>query len=350
MGDNSQTMPDKVDRLGEGAPPPIERVGSVEIWWVRKPRPPRLSLRFAGQAWLFMVAVLVGTGWWAAATAGPRPLWPWSAYTPTLAQGLLKYALILVAFLTYATVASVPSWWRYVRLGRKEMARIPRHIEQGQWSAAGLGLHRLGLVRLGLGLALPPEAAGWDDLLRPHLSSIRRLYVYYERRRPVLPEPVSGAFEPFRDRLSPPSWLGVLAVAALGLAVYQMVVTMLQPGRWLRLVSLDFALLVVVLGGYVLFFLGRALGRVRYVLIGPGVVEVVQRGLRPGSSTVRRHDLTQADVILDLTGRRIGLGIMPRQAGRKQFWFSRPFRGPLLDAVFLAVLSDGPDSQGSAAV
>jgi hypothetical protein len=347
-----RAMPPQTDPTAEAITPLPQQVGKLQVWWIPNPGTARLSMTFACWAWLAAAATLAATGFWAWRTAWPRPFWPWSAYEPTLPQQLLKYLLVLAVFLAYATAVSAPAWWRCARQLPTQMEHIRLQIEQRRWLAAAAGLHRLGLMRLALGLRPPAQARQWNDLLRPLLPPGPRLYLYYRDQPPPLPHPPSTSFRPLDHRLSPPLWWGLLALAALALLGYPMVASILHAGQWLRLASIDFALLVALLIGYGTFYLARALGRARYLRIRPHLLELVQYGIRGRQLTLDRYPTDQTDVVFDLSGRRVALGILPRQTTSTRTWLSLPRNPQLIQAILQAALcgattphaSDGSES------
>jgi hypothetical protein len=331
-------MPPTTDPTAEAIPPLPHQVGNLHVWWIPHPGTARLSMTFAAWAWLAAVAALTATAFWAWRTAWPRPFWPWSAYEPTLPQQLLKYLVVLAVFLAYATAVSAPAWWRCARQLPAQMDHIRLQIEHRRWLAAAAGLHRLGLMRLALGLKPPAQARRWNDLLRAHLPPAPRLYLYYRNQPPPLPPPPSPTLHPLDHRLSPPLWWGLLALAALALLGYPMVASILHAGQWIRLASIDFALLAALLIGYGSFYLARALGHARYLRIRPGLLELVQYGVRGRQLTADRYPTDRTDVVLDLSGRRVALGILPRQTTPARAWVSLPRNPELIETILQAAL------------
>ncbi|MFQ6048294.1 MAG: hypothetical protein ACE5K7_02900, partial [Phycisphaerae bacterium] len=93
--------------------------------------------------------------------------------------------------------------------------------------------------------------------------------------------------------------------------------------------------------GYACFYVARGLGRVTMLRFSPRRLERVTFGLLRRGPRVQLHDLDRCDVVVDVSGRRPGLVILPRTQASKRASYTLPRRAELVEAALRAVLSQG---------
>ena len=103
--------------------PWVSTVGPVAVWWIPKPRGPRMSLRSAMMVWLIVLPLTVGTLWWLHVTS--RPLWPFGRPIGGFAEILLRYELTFLVCVVYVTLCSLPQ----CRYHRNQPTRDARQNE-----------------------------------------------------------------------------------------------------------------------------------------------------------------------------------------------------------------------------
>lgn len=321
--------------------PQVHYVGPVAVWSVPRPRTPRLTLRGAATAWLVAIPLTGATLLWLEALG--RPLWPFGRRIEQLPEILLRYEITGLAFLVYATLVSLPLWWRMRRLARRDVRAIDDAMRAGRWEQAALLLHRYGLLMTAIWRRLPARALAWDGVVRRRLPRHRRMHLYWHRSPVSLPPDPTAGFAPVV--LPPPApsgWaaLGLLPVAFL---VYVLLMDVAGGGAWQRLVLVNAVLLMLILVGYSAYFVGALLGKSQFYRFAPGVFQVVRYGVGARTPQIEAHDLRASQVVLDCSSRYPALTITSPDGARHTFRLPRKPDAP--EAVLRAVLSTAPIEQ-----
>ena len=327
----------------ESAPfePPV-RVGDVGTWWIRKPVSPRLSIPGAAGAWGLLGPAVVGTLLWVHERG--ESLWPYGHETPSFGQQILKYAMVMVVFLAYATIRSIPMWWSSLRLSAADARRLPTLIATQDWAEAARVLHRYCLLRGVVWRRVPRRAAAWDEQIRPHLPARRRLYVYYRGTAPALPEDPTSSFAPEVIAVGTPTGWAFVALVPLFVMLYFMVgnVFSLEPGQWRQLISLNTLLMGLLIVGYGTFYTLILLGRVSYVRLAPGVAQWLQFSAFRRRPRVQTLDVRAYDVTLDTSGQRYVFCLVNRADSFRAHTFRLPASAEVATACLRTVLSSAP--------
>lgn len=319
----------------------IERVGSVEVWSVERPRGPRLSPRAALIAGVIVLPSFISALWWVH-SRGER-VWPWGTVTllaPSVPQYLLRYLYLLTAGFFYVVAVSAPAWRRLARTAREDLDDARRLVELGEWPAAALHLHRHVLLRG----ALDDDVVRLDQLISPHLQPGRRLYLYYWGTPPTLPDSPEAGFQP---RVVPVStaggWWTAGIVALVAVAMFGHLAGVLASGDWRSLARLNFIVEAGVVLAYGAVVMGGLLGRRAYFRFSPGVAELLRFKLRASATETQAISLRRCDVFLDLTGPGAVLSLADRASGRRMAEYELGRGREITETCLRAVLSTAPE-------
>lgn len=321
----------------------IELVGDVEVWWIDRPVPPRLSLRSFVVAFALITLPLLGITLWCERVGGEP--WPWPTVgplDPTPTQVAARYLLLALAGLAYLGLRSVSSWIRLARTARSDLRATRSRIASGEWPEAAVHLHRYATLARELWGRDPtgPEPARWDAEIRQHLSRARRVYVHFHQRRPGLPDNVQAGFSP---RVIPTrvggGWWMVPVILVVAANVFSDLMTALNTGQWHQLVRIRFLVSSGVLVVYAGVHLLALMGWREYFRFAPGMAErLTYRVLRtrPEIEPIR---LRTHDAFLDVTGWTVVLTLI--DPGRRHAVFSCQLRNNAenVDSCFRALLS-----------
>ncbi len=268
--------------------------------------------------------------------------WSYGLPQPSGPQQLFKYELILAVFLAYATVRSIPIWWRSLRLARVDAASVPRLIEAGRWQGAARVLHRCCLLRSAVWRRVPPKAPRWDAQIRPHLPHSRRLYIYYRDTPPPRPEDPTSSFTPEVLGVGMPSVWSVVALIPLIVILYVLVDHVMRTDQLMLLLSVNVVLMVCLLIGYGTFYTLLLFGRVSYVRLAPGVAQWLRFSPLRRRPRIETFNLRDFDATLDTTGWRYTFSLVDRIDGRVVHTFTLPGGPDVTTACLRAVLSLAP--------
>jgi len=289
--------------------PRIERIGNADVWWIPRPAGPRTSVRAAAVAGVLLAGCMAGAVVWT--WRGGLELWPWPTVvhmTPTASQLAVRYLSLAFAGLLYLTLRSLPGWLRVRRVLRSDESAVGPCMEQG---ALRRELHGPG--------RMPLWAEKADGLIRPHLSSARRVYVHFRDAVPRIPERPEAGFTPCVLPVTVAGgWWMVPIVLVVAAAVLADLVTAVHRGSWGHLASVNFVVAATIVIVYLCAQLLALLGWRTYFRFAPGVAEVLNFRVwrnRPNVSTVR---LREYDVLLDVTGSSIVLTLVDR---RTRAWY-----------------------------
>jgi len=319
--------------------PHVTYAGAAAVWWIPRPRGPRISLLTAAITWLVALPITAATAVWSRAQS--NPLWPFVQPVTSGSEMLLRYEIVLLVCLVYVTLRSLPLWYRHYRLARRDARAIDAAIAGEHWETAGLLVHRYCLMVSAIWRRVPARVAAWDELLRRKLPRHRRLYVYYHRRRPALPPDPTVSFTPAVIPPPQPSLWSALALIPVALLLYPVMIEILRNRNWGLLILLNAALLAAILVSYGTYFLLTLLGRSYYFRFAPGVVQLVKYRLgrrRPG---IESYDLRQVHAVLDLSSRWPGLTLLDTP-GYKRETFRLPRGDDVVETVLRASLSSAP--------
>lgn len=318
------------------ADPHATYVGPAVVWFIPKPRGPKLSLWATLLSWLVAIPLVVATLLWL--QAENRPLWPFGHLVTSPAEIAFRYQIILLVCLSYVTLCSVPTWIRHFRLARRDGRSVERAIRDEQWDRAALLVHRYCLLMSVLWRRVPPVVGAWDTALRSRLPRHRRLYLYHRGESPSLPPDATAGFTPEVTAPPQPSPWSALALIPIAMLLYMLVIDVMQRGYPQRLVLFNAVLLIVILVGYGSHFFLALLGKSHYYRFAPGVVQFVRFGLGRRRPAIQSYDLRRSHAVLDLTSKWPGLTLLDRPDGRRTTL--RLPRGPdVIEAVLRACLS-----------
>ena len=319
---------------------PPSRVGDVEIWWLQTPGLARLSIWGAMWLWLLLAPATAATLGWIASRG--ESSWPYGHDEPSPAQQLLKYLIVLAVFVVYATALSIRVWWQSLRPAAADARAIPGLIAAGRWSEAARVLHRYCLLCGTIWRRIPRRAAVWDAQIRPHLSSCRRLYVYYRRTPPPLPEDPTSSFAPEVVAVGTPTIWSVMALVPLFGLLYYLVEFAAESGEWARLLHPNALLIAALLLGYGTFYTLVLLGRVSYVRLAPGVAQWIRFSALRRPPAIETLALRGYDATLDTTTPRYRFRLTERRQTRVACAFQLPPTADVATACMRAVLSQAP--------
>jgi hypothetical protein len=287
-----------------------------------------------------MVPTLLGTGLWLMARS--ESLWSYGLSDPSGPQQLFKYEAILAVFLAYATVRSVPIWWRSLQIAREDADAVPRLIAAKRWVAAARVLHRCCLLRSAVWRRVGPRAAEWDAQIRPHLLRSRRIYVYFRETPPPRPEDPTSSFTPEVFGVGVPSVWSVVALVPLIAILYFLVDYIMRTEEWMLLLSVNVVLMVCLLLGYGTFYTLLLFGRVSYVRLAPGVAQWLRFAPLRRRPRIEAFNLREHDAVLDTTGWRTTFSLVDRTDARTVHTFTLPSGADVTTACLRAVLSSAP--------
>ena len=319
--------------------PHVTYIGPAAIWWIPKPRGPRISFWSTLVAWLVGLPVTGATLVWLHLKS--EPLWPFGRQVSSLAEILLRYEIVLLVCLVYVTVRSLPLWVRHHRLAKRDAKAIDAAIRAEQWDTPGLLVHRCCLLVSTIWRRVPGRVAAWDDVLRQKLPRHRRLYVYFRDKAPPLPPDATASFTPAVIPPPRPSLWSAAALIPVTLLLYLLVLDILRKGYPERLILFNALLLIVILVSYGTYFLLSLLGRSHYFRFAPGVVQLVKFGLRRRRPAIETFDLRQVHAVLDLSSAWPALTLLDTP-GYKRETFRLPRADDVTEAVLRASLSTAP--------
>ena len=322
----------------------LERVGEVSVWWVQRPAASRVPPRVALAAVFLIVLPLVAVLVWADAR-GER-LWPWTTVMPILPGGLqyvLRYLLLLGGGVIYVLAVSVPAWARLTRTARADLEQATVDARAGRWVRVALHLHRYGILRGELGRRPDPVVDELDRAARPHLPSLRRLYVYYRNTPPPMPETPTAGFHP---RVVPLSvgggwWTGAI-VAVLAVGALADVRDAFVTGNWQALNNVSFIVVAAVLAAYAYVYAAGFLGRRSYFRFAPGSAELMQFKVRANKTRTETVLLRACDVFLDVTRSVAALSFVEHPGGRRIAEYHLSRDPQTIETCLRAVLSEAP--------
>ena len=319
--------------------PRVTYTGPAAIWWIPKPRGPRVSLVTAAAAWLIGLSLTAATMLWSHSQSSP--LWPFGRPVLSSVEILLRYEIILLVCLAYVTLCSLRRWVQHIRVARHDARAIDAATRAERWETAGLLVHRYCLMVSAIWRRVPALATSWDEILRQKLPRHRRLYVYYRGPLPSLPTDPTASFTPAVMPPPHPSLWSAIGLVPVGLLLYWLVLDVIQRGYPQRIVLFNAVLLGVVLLTYGSYFLLSLLGRSNFFRFAPGVAQLVKFGLSRRRPKIETYDLRQVHAVLDLSSRWPGLTLLDTP-GYKRETFRLPRGDDVIEAVFRASLSTAP--------
>lgn len=289
--------------------------------------------------WLIGLVTVAVTLWWC--HSHNLPLWPFNRQVTTSAEILLRYEIVLLACLGYATWRSGRRWLNLILLARRDARRIEELIAARRWDQAALLIHRYCLAVSATWRRLPRRVAQWDDAVRPHMPRHRRLYVYFRDQRPTLPPDACASFSP--EVITPPSpslWTAALLVP-IGLLLYSLIIDLVKTGYQQRAVQFNAILIAVVLVVYGGYFLSMLMGHSSYIRLAPGVMQLIRYQMSARRPRIETFDLTQGGAMLDLSSRWPALTLVATPGYRSQT-FLLPRDRDAIEATLRACLSTAP--------
>lgn len=339
-----QVAPTSRDGQAGGAPaaepslpePSVAYVGPVAVWFIPKPRGPRISLRACALAWLVLLPLATANLLWVHAQSDTW--WPFGRSAMHLSEVLLRYELVVVVGLAYITAVSMPVWLGHRRAARSDMRALDLAIEGRQWERAGLLLHRYCLLTTAVWRKLPARVAAWDAVLRSHLPRHRRMYVYYRGRRPELPQDPASGFAITIVRPPRPSPWSAAGLIPIALMLYLLIDEVIRHGRPQQAFVFNTVLLGVLLVSYSTYFFTALLGRSSFLRFAPGVMQIVRYRALQRRPRIEAYELRRLNVVLDLSSKWAGLTLLNTPGYRREV-FRIPADEEASQAVFRAVLS-----------
>ncbi len=331
-----------IDRLEVTVPadePRISYVGPTAVWWIPKPRGPRTSLRNAGLGWLIALPLTGFTLAWIRAQG--EPLWPFGRDVISPAQMVLRYEIVLLVYLTYISLRSLPGWWRYRRQAKRDVLAIDAALGDEKWERAALLVHRYCLCVFSLWNRLPGRVTAWDSILRKRIGRHRRFHVFFQGRPPPLPTDARSGFTPHIVPPNQPSMIVLIGLVPIGLLLLLMIVEVARQDRWELILTFNVVLLLTVLISYGGYFALALLGRSHDYRLAPGTFQVVRFGILRRHPHIATYDLRAVDVSLDISAPWATLRLhSPGSLKGRNFSF--PKSTEHVDAVIRAVLSTAP--------
>jgi hypothetical protein len=319
--------------------PHLTTAGTAAVWWIPKPRSPRVTLLATVWAWAAALPLVAGTLWWMARESDS--LWPFGHPVAGPAELLLRYEIVLIVCLMYVTLKSLPMWMRHGLVARRDRAAIEAAILAGQWERAGLLVHRYCIMRSAFRRRMPGRVAAWDERIRGRLSRHRRFYVYYSLYRPPLPEDVTSSFTPVvTPPPRPPLWSAAGLVPITWL-LYMLILDVVRNRYWQRLVVFNAVLLMVILVTYGTYFALMLLGQSHFFRFAPGVLQMVRYRAGRRRPMIETFDLRHVHVALDLSSKWPAVTVFG-DAGRSGVAFRLPRGEEAITATFRACLSTAP--------
>jgi len=316
----------------------ITYVGPAAVWWIPKPRGPRLSVWSVILAGAAILPLTAGTLLYLHDM--DLPLWPFGRQITTLAEIVLRYEMIALVCLGYVLLRSLPGWLRYRRLAHQDAQAISAAIEGERWEEAAMRLHRYCLLVSAIWRRIPPWAGAWDGLIRLRLPRNRRVYAYYNSDPPFLPPGVTASFTPEVFPPNQPSMWSAVLLVPIALLLYLIILDIAGSGQWPRMLLFNVILLVVILVLYGGYFLLALLGRSRYFRFAPGVIQLVKFDLSRHRPKIETFDLRRTHLMIDLCGASPTVTI---PTGNGRHVTLRPRGGKdVNDAVLRAALSTAP--------
>jgi len=318
------------------ANPYVTYHGPVSVWWIPKFRGPRVSLWTAMIAW-FMTLLFSGlTLLWLKAAS--KPLWPFGRPIQSPAEILFRYEIIILVYLIYMTLRSLPLWIRNIKQAKHDASAIENHIGNERWESAALLIHRYCLLVSSIWRRVPGRVATWDGVVRKKIPRHRRLYIYFCGKPPQVPTGASAGFSP--EIIPPPlpsmwSAAGVIVVAML---IYFLVMDIVRHGNWQRIVLFNAVLFLIILICYGSYFLLTVLGRANYYRLAPGVIQLVKFTTFRRRPFIETFDLRRANAILDLCSPWPGITLL-NTPGFKRETFRMSKGANVTEAFMRAVLS-----------
>ena len=343
-GRGPQPPPSSIEATSAGDLP--ETLGEVELWWVECPPSPRLTVRNAvAVAVLAAVAFLAAVVWALAGAGQVSDLWPWSRGEVSGPQVALRYLSVLLVAAVYVLVRSIPAWVRCVRTARSDLDAAEQLTRLARWRQAGIRLHRHGLLWRRVWRRLPEQVRELDGAIRRGLQRRRRLYIYYWREPPPLPETPEAGFSPRIVPAAITRWWTLPVFIVLLATAYAELTGTLHGQQWRTLRAVNFVVLTALLGGYGYVYLTVALGRRDFFRFAPGVAELLIFGVVGRRAKVRSIRLRDGDVVLDLTGSSLVLAALSGSAGQRARRYYLARRPEVIEACLRAAMHPLPETQ-----
>jgi hypothetical protein len=296
-------------------------------------------VRNAALGWLIALPVTAATMLWCHAHS--EPTWPFGRDTTSPGQILLRYELIGLVYLAYVTIRSIPVWFRYRAIARRDAPAIDASIRAEQWERAGLLLHRYCLLVSAVRRRMPGQVNAWDGILRRRLTRHRRLYLYAHGPFPSLPPDPMASFSPAVLRPLQPSLWSLVGLIPIALMLTLMFVEVQRQGRWEILLAFNVVVLTLLCVSYGIYFVLALFGRSKYYRLAPGVLQVIRFAVPRRRPRIRTFHLRRMHVVLDLTAPWLSCSVTDGDAGRRTT-FRFP-KGPEAEEGLLrAVLSTAP--------
>ncbi len=316
----------------------IRYVGTAAVWWIPKPKGPRMSVWAVLLAGAVILPLTIGTLIYLYDMG--LSLWPFGRRITTMAEIVLRYEMIALVCLVYLLLRSLPGWLRYRRLARRDARAIEDAIARERWEEAALRLHRYCLLVSAIWRRIPPRAEAWDSLVRARLPRNRRVYVYYATEPPPLPSDVTASFTPEVFPPNQPSLWSAVLLVPVALMLYLVILDIASSGQWPRMLFFNVILLVVILVLYGGYFLLALLGRSRYYRFAPGVIQHVKFDMSHRRPRIETFDLRRTHLVIDLCGPSPTVTLSEGGAGHV---ILRPRGGEdVHDAMLRAALSTAP--------
>ncbi len=317
-----------------------QSVGGVELWWIRRPAPARVTVRTASAVSLILLIMCSVAACWSVSLSGDvSGAWPWSIGPINGAQIVLRYLSVLLVAWGYVVARSCPAWLRLTRQARADLVETERLVEARNWQDAARTLHRYSLLWTEVWRRLPARGRQLDTVIREHLTSNRRLYIYYVDAPPLLPDTPEAGFAPRVVPSAIVGWWTMLTFLVLAATTYAELTGALRSQQWRALRAVNFLVLAACLTGYAYLYLMAVLGKRQYFRFAPGIAQMMAFGIVGTRAKVRSFHLRECDVVLDLTGASVVLATPsgPDPKARHRYHLAR--KPQVIDACLRAVLS-----------
>lgn len=320
-----------------------ETVGDVELWWIQRPPAPRTTLRRAVAVAAFFIPACIAVALWVHHESHDLwDPWPWAYGSVSGPHVAMRYLFIIAVALLYVLLRSVSAWVRAAGTASSDLEAAEASTAAGRWREAGLLLHRYCLLQQELWTRVPDRVRQLDEVIRRHLQPRRRLYVYYVKRPPPLPNTPEAGFAP---RVAPAAvvrWWTVPLFLFLLATAYNELTAVLGGEPWYGLRAVNFLVLAVLVVVYLYLQVTAALGRRHYFRFAPGVAEYLTFGIVGRRARVRSIDLRRQDAVLDLTGPSVALATVPPAPSGKPRCYHLARRPEVVETCLRAALSTAP--------
>ena len=317
--------------------------GGVELWWIRRPAPPRTTVPRAAATGVILVAVCLAAMMWSAALSpGRADIWPWSIGKINSAQVAMRYLSVFLVAWVYVVLRSLASWVRSARQARRDLTATSDLVMAERWPEAARTLHRCCLLWRDVWGRLPARAPVLDEIIRTRLQPRRRLYVYYVGSPPAIPDTPEAGFAPRVVPGAMVGWWTMVVFVALAATTYAELTGALRSQQWRVLRAVNFAVLACCLLGYAYVYVMTALGKRQYYRFAPGVAQLLTFGIIGLRAKVQSICLRKHDAILDVRGSSVLLAVV-QPAGAPGSRSCRLARRPdVIETCLRAVLSTAP--------